>query len=219
MKTIMIIALVAFSMGCKSELDGKAKAQVSEAKEIVKKVEKKMDKKEGAVEAKKLPLAKDSSFGFVGAKAIGDHAGTFTDFNGNITVKGNAVEALKIDVQTASLSIVKEEGLNSEMEGKLAGHLKAPDFFDVAKFPRASFESTSIKEDKKGTTTHAVTGNLEIRGIKKSVTFPATISFDGGVTAAAEFKINRGDFGIVYKGKADNLIKEEVLLKIKFSAK
>ncbi len=218
MKTIMIITLVAFSMGCKSELDGKVKAKVSEAKEVVKKVEEKA-KSADIVATKTMQLAKDSSFGFVGAKVVGDHAGTFTDFNGNITVKGNSVEALKIDIKTASLAIVKEEGLNPEAEGKLAGHLKSPDFFDVKKFPRASFESTSIKEEKKGDHTHTVTGNLEIRGIKKSVTFPATIGFDGGVTAAADFKVNRGDFGIVYKGKADNLIKEEVLLKIKFKSK
>lgn len=219
MKTIIIITMVAFAMGCKSELDGKVDAKVSEAKEVVKKIEKKVEKKveEGTTEAKTFALAKDSYFGFVGAKAIGDHPGNFTDFNGKISVKGNTIEALKIEVKTASLVTDKDE-MNDVTHGKLTSHLKAPDFFDVAKYPRASFESSSIKEEKKGTTTHLITGNLEIRGIKKSVTFPATISFDKGVTAAAEFKIKRGDFGITYKGRADNLIKEDVLLKIKFKS-
>ncbi len=220
MKALIIIALVGFSMGCKSELDGKTKAKVSEAKEIVKKVEKKVEEKGTTdVASKTMALAKTSYFGFVGAKAVGDHAGNFTDFNGSISVKGKVVESLKIQVKTSSL-IVDKGDMTDEYHKKLGSHLKSPDFFDVAKFPKASFVSTQIKEDKKGTTTHLVTGNLNIRGVKKSVSFPATITFDKGVVnASAEFKINRGDFGIVYKGMADNLIKEEVLLKVKFSSK
>ena len=217
MKTIMIIALVAFAMGCKSELDGKVEAKVSEAKEVVKKVEEKVEKKEGAAEVKTYSLAKDSFFGFVGAKVVGDHPGNFTDFNGKIMVKGTTIEGLKIDVKTDSLITDKQE-MDDATQGKLTGHLKSPDFFDVAKFPRASFESTSVKEEKKGATTHLVTGNLEIRGVKKSVTFPATITFENGVSAAAEFKVKRSDFGIIYKGKADNLIQEDVLLKVKFKS-
>ena len=57
----------------------------------------------------------------------------------------------------------------------------------------------------------AVTGTLTIRGTAKDVTFPATIKLDNGkVDASTEFSINRKDFGLVYKGKPDDLIRDVV---------
>jgi len=65
-----------------------------------------------------------------------------------------------------------------------------------------------------------VTGNLELHGVTKSITFPATITVQGDTVAVkAEFAINRKDFGIVYPGKPDDLIKDDVLLRLNISAK
>jgi polyisoprenoid-binding protein YceI len=65
-----------------------------------------------------------------------------------------------------------------------------------------------------------VTGNLELHGVTKSITFPATITVQGdAVTVKADFAINRKDFGIVYPGKPDDLIKDEVLLKLNIAGK
>jgi polyisoprenoid-binding protein YceI len=56
---------------------------------------------------------------------------------------------------------------------------------------------------------------LELRGVTKTVSFPANITIDAKTAkGTAEFKINRKDFGIEYPGKPDDLIKDEVLLKI-----
>jgi polyisoprenoid-binding protein YceI len=65
-----------------------------------------------------------------------------------------------------------------------------------------------------------VTGNLDLHGVKKSITFPATIKVEGDtVEVSAEFAINRKDFGIVYAGMPDDLIKDDVLMKVKLKAK
>ena len=80
----------------------------------------------------------------------------------------------------------------------LTEHLKGADFFDVAKFPKASFVSTSIapKTGDAGVT-HEVTGELDLHGVKKTITFPATITVDDrGAKGTAEFKINRKDFNL-----------------------
>jgi len=45
-------------------------------------------------------------------------------------------------------------------------HLKTPDFFDVAKFPTASFDSTSVVKNGNKLT---VTGNLTLHGVTKPV--------------------------------------------------
>jgi polyisoprenoid-binding protein YceI len=65
-----------------------------------------------------------------------------------------------------------------------------------------------------------VTGNLELHGVTKSITFPATIKMSAdAVDVDAEFAINRKDFGIVYAGKPDDLIKDDVLIKLEIRAK
>jgi polyisoprenoid-binding protein YceI len=105
-------------------------------------------------------------------------------------------------------------------EPKLTKHLKSPDFFDVAKFPKAKFQSTSIKAGGEGSATHTVTGNLELHGVMKQIAFPARIKANAeALQVEAEFSINRKDFGINYPGMADDLIKNDVLILLKLAAK
>jgi polyisoprenoid-binding protein YceI len=61
-------------------------------------------------------------------------------------------------------------------EVKLTTHLKSADFFEVIKFPKASFVLTEIKASGEKGATHTVTGNLEMHFVKKAIPFPATIS-------------------------------------------
>ena len=48
-----------------------------------------------------------------------------------------------------------------------------------------------------------------------SITFPAVIKVSPAEVAVnAEFAINRKDFGIVYAGKADDLIRDDVVIRL-----
>ena len=97
---------------------------------------------------------------------------------------------------------------------KLTRHLKDSDFFDVAKFPKATFTSTKI-EPSTEEGTHMVTGDLEMRGVKKQISFPVTIKKQGStVLTTSEFTIKRFDWDVNYKGAADDLIKDDVLIKL-----
>lgn len=150
---------------------------------------------------------------YVGAKVTGKHAGGFGAFKGTVAlVDGNPEKSqVTVDVDTASLTS------DSDM---LTGHLKSPDFFDVAKFPKATFTSTAIKAGGSGGATHTITGNLDLHGVTKSISFPATIRTSGeAVEVDADFAINRKDFGIVYAGKPDDLIKDDVAIKLTIRAK
>lgn len=154
-----------------------------------------------------------SKLAFVGAKITGKHDGSFGKFEGTITLVDNDVtrSSVHAEVQTSSLSADQE---------KLTGHLKSPDFFDVERFPKATFQSTNIVAASEAGVTHRVTGNLELHGVTKSLSFPATIQVTAdGVTVTSEFGINRKDFGLVYPGKPDDLIKDEVLIRLNFVAK
>jgi polyisoprenoid-binding protein YceI len=119
---------------------------------------------------------------------------------------------LAFTVQTASVE--GDVGSRNDWTGKLEEHLKSPDFFDVGKFPTATFRSLEIKSGGSGGS-HTIKGDLTIRGVTKRVTFPASLTVSGKeVTGKAEFSINRKDFGIAYAGKADDLIRDGVVLKI-----
>ena len=97
----------------------------------------------------------------------------------------------------------------------LTGHLKSADFFDAEKHPKATFDSTEIKAGGSEGYSHTVVGNLGLHGVKKQITFPANISMkDGKVDVDSEFSINRKDFEMNYAGKADNLIRDEVVIKL-----
>ncbi len=52
-------------------------------------------------------------------------------------------------------------------EGQRDGHLKSPDFFDVAKFPAITFQSTGIERSGGNYKLH---GDLTIRDVSKAVT-------------------------------------------------
>jgi polyisoprenoid-binding protein YceI len=153
--------------------------------------------------------ATSSTIGFVGAKVTGSHEGSFKTFVGTIDLVDGKIESSQVDLSIDTASLTTDDT-------QLVGHLKSPDFFDVAKFPKATFTSTSIVAQAGANgATHLVTGNLELHGIKKSISFPAKISVEGGaVKASADFVINRKDFGMVYPGMADNLIKDDVAIKL-----
>ena len=142
---------------------------------------------------------------WTGSKVTGSHDGSFTAFSGTIDYAG-AIEksTVTIDIDTTSITTTPQ---------MLLDHLKSPDFFDTAKYPKAQFVSTSIVQ-KEGTT-YTVTGNLDLHGVKKAITFPATITANAdAVEAKATFSINRKDFGINYAGKANDLIRDDVVIKL-----
>jgi polyisoprenoid-binding protein YceI len=154
-----------------------------------------------------------SQIGWVGAKVTGKHEGAFGKFSGQVLlVGGDATKSsVKAEIMTASISTDQE---------KLVGHLKSPDFFNVERFPTARFQSTRIENGGERGATHTVTGNLELHGVTKSIRFPANISWAAdSVTVKSEFGINRKDFGIVYPGKPDDLIKDDVLIRLNLVAK
>ena len=67
--------------------------------------------------------------------------------------------------------------------------------------------------------THTITGNLTLRGVTKTISFPANVTVAANaVTAKAEFALPRLQFGIAYAGKADDLIRDNVIIKLDVTA-
>jgi polyisoprenoid-binding protein YceI len=155
----------------------------------------------------------ESKVQWVGAKITGKHDGGFGTFEGTIDLVDADPTKSRVSVE------ITMDSLTADAE-QLVGHLKSKDFFEVETYPKSRFTSTAVVAGGDGGASHTVTGNLELHGVTKSITFPATITVQGDTVAVkAEFAINRKDFGIVYPGKPDDLIKDDVLLRLNISAK
>ena len=97
--------------------------------------------------------------------------GAFNEYTGSATVSNGSAN-ITIEISAASIDTRSADR---------DGHLQSPDFFDVAKFPKIIFASTSVKDS--GSDKIVVDGNLTI----KDVTKPLTIEFEYTGTAKDPF--------------------------------
>ncbi len=153
--------------------------------------------------------AAKSKLDWLGAKVTSKHDGGFKKFDGKawFDAKGD-LKALRLEIDMSSLWSDSE---------KLTGHLLSKDFFFVKSHPKTTLVANKITKGADGS--YTVAGDLTLRGVTKGISFPLTVKKEGDVqVATANFSINRFDFKIVYPGKPDNLIRKEVLLKIRLVA-
>jgi polyisoprenoid-binding protein YceI len=125
---------------------------------------------------------------FVGSKPDGNkHNGGFRNVTGTIQVSEAGIVS-RIDAEFDVESLYTDNDM-------LTGHLKTPDFFDAKKHPKATFASTKVEANTAKPGEITVTGDLTMHGVKKSITFPATVGGETGKFGlSSTFKINRQDF-------------------------
>lgn len=201
-KTILMLTpafLAGFTLvSCENPADKTTDAKVGDVEEEL----------EGS--GTKFIFEDSSTIGFTGSKVTGSHDGGFKEFDGHFFLGED-------ETPTAGEFIIQMNSLWSDSE-KLTGHLKNEDFFEVETYPTSTFKLT--KAAKTGEGTYDISGNLTLHGVEKNLTFPVTASRDGDTASfKAEFDINRKDFGIVYAGKTDDLIRDEVVIRLDFTAK
>jgi polyisoprenoid-binding protein YceI len=142
--------------------------------------------------------------------------GTFQAFTGDIDEQDGQVKAVTVDIDMASLTTANEQR---------DGHLKSPDFFDVATHPHAKFVLTQFTRSGDDVT---ATGDLTIKGVTKPVTLKGEI---GGpakdpwgnekVSAVLETKISRKEWGLTWNVALEAggvLVSDDVKLHIDVQA-
>ena len=145
-------------------------------------------------------------------------------------VKDNALTGGSFTINVASLTN-NDLASDADSKGKLEGHLKSPDFFDVAKYPTAKFEITSVAPFVADSTskdvvlkdaTHTISGNLTLKDSTKNISFPARVTVDANTAAAtADFNIDRTMWGMNYKGPdnpQDWVISKTVNIQLRIAA-
>ncbi len=142
--------------------------------------------------------------------------GWFDTYTGAIEVDDKDVTKSTVNVEIDTASINTKSKKRDE-------HLRSPDFFDAAKFPKITFKSTKVEKAKDGGLN--VTGNLTMHGVTKAVTLAvAPISAElkdpwgnihAGTTATA--KINREDFGLKWNAALESggvIVGKEVTIEL-----
>lgn len=202
--SMILVASLAL-VACQSEIADKPAAEVSETTTVATETA-----AAPAGEAVVADVIKDkSAIRFVGAKVTRDHKGEFRNFDGTVQYAGGQPQQVSFTIDLNSIETDTEN---------LTKHLKTADFFDVEKHPTATFTSTSLTAAPAGSpegVTHMLQGTLDLHGVKKDVSIPVkTEQTADGLRATSEFTINRHDWGISYKGMADDLIKDNVLIQL-----
>ena len=167
-----------------------------------------------------------SEISWKGQKPTGTH-------NGTIKLSSGIVAAVNGELQAGTFTIdmnsIANLDLDGDMKASLENHLKGTvegkegDFFDVTKYPTATFELTGV-EDENGNIT--VKGNLTIKDKTNPVAFPAVVSFtdDTMTLKSSPFMIDRTKWGVNYGSKTifgdlgDKFINDEIELVIQLYA-
>ena len=138
---------------------------------------------------------------------------------GNI---GGAIHWDEADIAKSSVNITIDVTSVDSGEAARDSDIKGSGFFDVSKFPTATFASTSVAKSATGLT---VNGNLTVHGVTK----PVTLQVEGptGPVPGMDHKphagfsatttINRKDFGIG-AGYPAAIVGEEVKLSVDLEA-
>lgn len=211
MKTFSQILFLLAIAGMMAACKGQPKGDKADTKNAVNTDTKTVNNTDGT----EYKVNEGGTLAWEGTKVLqGKHNGTINIQSGNLKVNGNKIVGgeFLIDMNSiADLSVDK-----AEMKAKLEGHLKSPDFFDVAKYPTSKFEVTSVTAlSNDADANHIVSGNLTMKDKTKNITFKANVKMDGAKVAVSTpaFVIDRTNWDVQYgSGKFfDNLTKDKII--------
>jgi polyisoprenoid-binding protein YceI len=143
--------------------------------------------------------------------------GKFSKFEGHGELNADGtLKSVSLTIETASIDT---------NQAQRDEHLRSPDFFDAANHPNITFVSTTI--DQQGTDI-AITGDLDMHGVKKTVTlkgeFSAPVKDPWGNQRAAlqvSTKISRKDWGLTWNMALEAggfTVSDEVKLSVEVEA-
>lgn len=151
-----------------------------------------------------------------------DVQGRFQDFQGTIQFDAANPSATQVK------GVIATRSINTD-NTKRDDHLRAADFFDVAKYPEIRFESTQVTDVDKASNSAKIHGNLTMNGVTKPVVLSAKFLGEaadpwGNQKAGfnAEATIDRREWGLTWNKalEAGNvLVGNDVVIRIDVEAK
>lgn len=210
----MVTGLAIATIGCKND---NKEAKTAEAGEVA------------VANAEAVEFVVDTTASVInweGNKPTGTHTGTIKLLEGTFMANDSTIESGTFVIDMESINVTDLEGdekvnLENHLKGTVEG--KEGDFFDVTKYPQATFEVTGITQVEEIT---MLQGNLTMKDQTKNVEFPVTINSNGEtleITSKA-FTIDRTKWGVnygsksVFEGLGDQFINDEIILELDVKA-
>ena len=138
---------------------------------------------------------------WIGRNINNRHYGRIAISGGEVVIaSGRPVSGrFVIDMNTITNLDLQDEG----WRGMLHRHLKSEDFFDVERYPTATFEvrgATPIEGATPGAPNTEIAGSLTIRETTRSICFPAMVAAqeDGSIKAQAALELDRTLWNVCY---------------------
>lgn len=224
MKKVMILAFAAGSLmiSCKNSNSDKSTIQAEQEVAAETGVTYTLDQDNSSLKWKAYHKGGlDPRFGTVKSK------GTISAENGTVTGGSFVIDINSLATDSAAVDAAKSGGKTS---ADLDAHLKNADFFEVDKYPTATFEITKVaafdaSKDKSNIAdaNQMISGNLTLKDKTVNVTFPAKVTVsEAEVTMLSNFTINRQDWGLTYGAEGDVKdwgISQEVDIELNVRAK
>ena len=161
-------------------------------------------------QAQQKLLPAQSEISFVSRQMGSPVEGRFRSFDAQVALDPKQLAAAKIvlvvDLASAALGSTETET-----------ELRQPDWFDVKKFPQATFTSSAVKPAGAGRL--EVVGTFSLKGRSRALTVPVALTQAGGTTTATgAFTIRRLDFKVGDGDWTDtDLIANDVQVKFKLA--
>lgn len=222
MKILVLSVIVLAAASCSS---GGSKTEASDAREV----------KSSGYDQMYVTNTDESMIMWEGYKPTGKHDGTIRITDGSLQVTNGNLTGGEFTVDMNSIVVL--DLTDPEKNAQLKGHLESADFFEIETYPTAKFvitgaeaiDGTQIDKSKeKGdiVPTHALTGNLTMKDVTKSITFNAKVNLSEEKISAEtnQFFIDRSQWNVRYGSKSffddlkDNFINDEMGLTIKMVA-
>jgi polyisoprenoid-binding protein YceI len=144
-----------------------------------------------------VPVAAQSSLSFAATQQGEKFTGSFREFDARVAYAPEQLPSSKIS------ATIKMKSLDSKSQDRDSA-LVGADWFDVAKFPVASFRTTAIRMTPAGPVGEA---ELTIKSTTKHLAFPFTWKTDGGkIVLDARVTLDRLEFGVGAGEWADETI-------------
>ncbi|HJU76076.1 MAG TPA: YceI family protein [Gemmatimonadaceae bacterium] len=145
---------------------------------------------------------------------LGKHEGDVRLSSGYVVLGDRGVSGtFVVDMRTIEVTDIPAD--EPVPRNRLRNHLMNADFFDVARFPTASFDVRSAESTDAG---FRLGGNLTMRGVTRPIALDAEIqrSVGGIVRATSTFRINRHQWGVSFRGSrlTNDLVDDDILLTL-----
>lgn len=224
-KVIFGLTLIFLTIACKKEAENTS----AEPSGIKKENKEEKVSKDESLEERQYNLESDAStINWVGSKPAGKHNGKIKIMSGELIFKNDNLVSGKFIIDMKSLTVLDLEGEEkNDLENHLKGNIEGKEdhFFNVDKYPEASFKITS--SDNRDNT-YSIYGNLTMKNITKPIKFIANIDFSKDLNVmkmtTENFEIDRTKWNIEYMSKSvfddlkERFIYDEIGLQVSLKA-